>query len=68
MVHSGVVYISSRRWGPKRRGVRGSLLPYPTLSTALDVIQWCRVHRLTRGIATGWRLPTLTPTAKAQSI
>ena len=37
MVHSGVLNISGRRRGPKRRGARGSLPPYPTLSTGLAV-------------------------------
>jgi len=35
MVHSGVLYISGLRRPPKRRGARGSLPPYPTLSMGL---------------------------------
>jgi len=44
MVHSGVLYISGRRWAPKRRGARGSLPLYSTLSTGLLVTEifWYR--------------------------
>ena len=35
MAHSGVRYIFERRRGPKRRGARDNLPPYPAFSTGL---------------------------------
>jgi len=58
MVHSGVLYISERQRGPKRRGFGEANSPYPTLSTGLQLqaIKWWQngtVHREVTSVL-GW--------------